>query len=135
MSISPRLSCRIIHFRWHRVIHNKKFLVINSTFKINTQWRVVHLVWQAGIFFFFFPFIEKLYFLVCSSLSDCKPEAVCWGIAIRATVEQTGVYFYITSKKENINFQLVKPCAHVSLSTINVFLSREAVIILVWGSI
>ena len=46
--------------------------VESSSSKINweldwtKQWRVVNLVWQAGIFCFLFPIIEKLHPPVCS---------------------------------------------------------------------
>ena len=43
----------------------------------------------------FFPFIEKILAPVCSTVPDCKPEAVCHGIAIRAKVEQKGRVIYI----------------------------------------
>ena len=40
--------------------------------KVRTKWRVVYLVWQHGFWFFFFPFIAKLYPIVCSTVPDCN---------------------------------------------------------------
>ena len=46
-----------------------------------TSWNLV---------FSFFPFKEKLYTPVCSTVPGCKPKAEGQGIAIRAKVEQKG---------------------------------------------
>ena len=66
------------------------------------KWRVMHLVWQAGIFFF--PFIEKLHPPVCSTMPfswqapDCRPRDFNkgWGRAKREGD------FSILAKNKNI---------------------------------
>ena len=54
-------------------------ILIVGVLNDNLNWRVMYLVGLAGIFFRF-PYIEKLYPPVCSSVPDCKPKAVGRGI-------------------------------------------------------
>ena len=64
---------------------------------LHSKWRVEHPVRQAGFYIFLFPLKGKLWIPVCSTVPDCKPEAVGQGIAIRAKVEQAGIHIFSLS--------------------------------------
>ena len=58
----------------------------------------------TGNFVFSFPFIEKLYTLVCSTvLASLQAEAVGQGIAIPAKVEHKGRVIFIYWEKRKLN--------------------------------
>ena len=60
------------------------------------------LVWQAGIFFFIFTFIEKLYPHMCFTM-PASLQALGWRIAIRAKVDQKGrvIFLYQVTKSKS----------------------------------
>ena len=61
------------------------------------QWRIVHLVWQARIFFYLFSLYINItpscFPLLCSTV--CKPEVDGCRIAIRAKVEWSGKLIFL----------------------------------------
>ena len=69
----------------------------------NWKWKVVNLLWQVGIEFLIFSFIEKLSLLFAlPCLPVCNADAVGWWIVIRVKVEQNGRWFLILGKTKKI---------------------------------
>ena len=84
-------------------------------------WKVVHLVQQAGISFFVFSLYRKIKPSCFPPV--CKPEAVGWGIAIKAKVEQKGRMIFLFVKglilvwaKHTVDILFSQICYHDKFS-------------------
>ena len=81
--------------KWFYQAKSKNFRQKNGCFR-----RLNIPPWFDKLEFSFFPFIKNISScLLYPALPVCKPEAVSWGIAIRAKVEQKGRVIFLFGKK------------------------------------